>query len=196
MTGARQNKTQAYLRALNVLGLLALCCVLLFAFYDQFADRDLPCPLCLLQRAGLCAAMYAIMLNVVLGVKPAHYGLLLLAALFGGAVALRQISLHVIPGTPPYGKDLLGFHFYTWAFITFIIMIGLTALLLLIPDQYVSNQDSSPSKLCHYGRRQLLYRLYWSLPPMLYLPFSSVVAGPVPTTQFATVCFTRRLSEN
>lgn len=141
MTGARQNKTQAYLRALNVLGLLALCCVLLFAFYDQFADRDLPCPLCLLQRAGLCAAMYAIMLNVVLGVKPAHYGLLLLAALFGGAVALRQISLHVIPGTPPYGKDLLGFHFYTWAFITFIIMIGLTALLLLIPDQYVSNQD-------------------------------------------------------
>lgn len=37
---------------LNELGLSAIATVLLFAFYAQFTDNELPCPLCLLQRAG------------------------------------------------------------------------------------------------------------------------------------------------
>ena len=37
---------------LNALALLAISIVLLFAFYAQFAYGELPCPLCLLQRAG------------------------------------------------------------------------------------------------------------------------------------------------
>jgi hypothetical protein len=52
-----------------------------------------------------------------------------LFAVFGAAAALRQISLHVIPGTPFYGSAFFGLHFYTWAFICFtIIIIGLSII--------------------------------------------------------------------
>ena len=38
---------------LNALGLLAVSAVLLVAFFDQLVPHDLPCPLCILQRAGM-----------------------------------------------------------------------------------------------------------------------------------------------
>ena len=47
---------------------------------------------------------------------------MLAGALLGAAVALRQISLHVIPRTPHYSAPFLGIHFYTWAFITFAVI--------------------------------------------------------------------------
>ena len=127
------------LRYLNALGLLALEVVLVYAFYDQFYKHDLPCPLCLLQRVGFVACMIALLLNVSYGPRPWHYGLLLLSAVFGAAVALRQVSLHVIPGTPPYGEDVFGMHFYTWAFVSFVSIILLTSMLLLIPGQYMGS---------------------------------------------------------
>lgn len=129
------------LRYLSALGLLALEAVLVYAFYDQFYRHDLPCPLCLLQRVGFVACMIALLLNITYGSKPWHYGLLLMSAVFGAAVALRQVSLHVIPGTPPYGEDFFGMHFYTWAFASFVSIILLTSLLLLIPGQYSENGE-------------------------------------------------------
>ncbi|CAH0991432.1 Disulfide bond formation protein B [Sinobacterium norvegicum] len=124
------------LRDLNALGLLAVSFILLYAFNDQFIAGELPCPLCLLQRVGFAGVLAGLMLNVCFGCKPAHYSLAILSAVFGGAVALRQISLHVIPGTPAYGAPFLGFHFYTWAFICFaIIIIGL-AIISSFNQQY------------------------------------------------------------
>jgi disulfide bond formation protein DsbB len=38
---------------LTAAGLAGLIAVLLVAYVDQFAGRDLPCPLCLLQRVAL-----------------------------------------------------------------------------------------------------------------------------------------------
>lgn len=128
------------LRYLSVLGLLAMEAVLIYALYDQFFKHDLPCPLCLLQRVGFVACMIALLLNITYGPKPWHYGLLLISGIFGAAVALRQVSLHVVPATPPYGEDFFGMHFYTWAFVSFVSIILLTSLLLLIPNQYSDNE--------------------------------------------------------
>ena len=33
----------------------------------------------------------------------------------GGAIAARQILLHIMPGDPGFGSAFLGMHFYTWA---------------------------------------------------------------------------------
>ena len=68
----------AVARMLNAVALLAICALLLVAFYWQLARGELPCPLCLLQRAALIGAGLGLMLNVrredlekVLSVLPA-----------------------------------------------------------------------------------------------------------------------------
>ena len=117
--------------ALNTLGLLGITAVLLTGVVLQFTLGELPCPLCLLQRVGFAAVMFGFMLNVIYGPQQRHYGVILLAALFGAAVSLRQISLHVIPGTPGYGSPILGYQFYTWAFVIFAMTVVGVAFLLL-----------------------------------------------------------------
>ncbi len=48
--------TPSLSRTLNAVGLLAISAVLAVAFFDQLVFGDLPCPLCLLQRAGFVGA--------------------------------------------------------------------------------------------------------------------------------------------
>ena len=51
-------------RLVNALGLIAVDTVLVLAFVDQLWFRDLPCPLCILQRAGFIAAGFGLALNL------------------------------------------------------------------------------------------------------------------------------------
>ena len=95
-------------RKLNAMGMLAVSAELAMAFYSQFTQNELPCPLCLLQRIATVAVLAGLTLNVVKGPKPDHYSLMIISAFFGGAVSLRQISLHVVPGTGTYGAPFLG----------------------------------------------------------------------------------------
>lgn len=119
-------------RTLNGLGLLAICAVLMVAFYDQFAGDDLPCPLCLLQRVGFVAVGFGLCLNVIYGPEPRHYGVMILGALFGGGVSVRQTLLHIVPGSGSYGDPFLGLHFYVWGVICFFLVIVGTAIMLII----------------------------------------------------------------
>lgn len=118
---------------LNALSLYALSAVLIAAFAIQFVRGELPCPLCLLQRAFMCALAAGPILNLRFGPRPSHYALSMLAALAGAAVSMRQILLHILPGDPGYGSATLGYHYYTWAFILFVVALVLLAL-MLIPD--------------------------------------------------------------
>jgi disulfide bond formation protein DsbB len=123
--------TSAVALCLNSFGLLAVSAVLLFAFADQLIYGDLPCPLCILQRAGLIAAGFGLALNLRFGLRASHYAVVILGAVIAAAVAVRQILLHIVPGTGAYGNPFLGLHFYTWAFIvSALIVIGSAAMLL------------------------------------------------------------------
>ncbi|WP_176086375.1 disulfide bond formation protein B [Martelella sp. HB161492] len=117
---------------LNVLGLLAISIVLLFAFADQFYGGELPCPLCILQRAGFVVVGTGLALNVLFGSAARHYGVMIVGAVVGGAAALRQVALHVVPGTGSYGAPFLGLHFYSWAFILFVLVCLGSGLMLLL----------------------------------------------------------------
>ncbi|AWF82441.1 disulfide bond formation protein B [Microbulbifer sp. A4B17] len=123
-------------RNLNALGMITICAVLVVAEYFQLRNGELPCPLCLLQRIGLTGVSFGLMLNLLYGNRPQHYSLATLAALFGAATALRQVSLHVIPGTPGYGSPIMGYHFYTWAFLTFCLIITGIAIISAFEKQY------------------------------------------------------------
>jgi disulfide bond formation protein DsbB len=138
---------------LNAAGLAGLVAVLLVAYTDQFAGHDLPCPLCLLQRVAIVGVAFGLLLNLRYGPQPSNYGMMLLAALFGMAVAGRQVLLHVVPGTGSYGAALLGLHLYSWSFLLFAAVILGTAILLLLP------RPTSPMQPLP---RELRYALAWA----------------------------------
>jgi disulfide bond formation protein DsbB len=123
-------------RTLNAIGMLAICLVLILALFYQLVLYELPCPLCLLQRVGFVAVGFGLGLNLLYGAQPRNYALMLLAAAFGVSVSIRQILLHIVPGTGHYGSPVLGLHFYTWAGIAFFLIILGTSILLLSEGQY------------------------------------------------------------
>ena len=81
----------------NAIGAMGIALVVLVAFAMQFALGELPCPLCSLQRVALVLCGFGFLLNLRFGVQPLHYGLSMLAALFGVAAAGRQVLLHIVP---------------------------------------------------------------------------------------------------
>ena len=128
--------TQDLSRTLNALGMLAVSLVLALAFVYQLTLDELPCPLCLLQRVGFVAVGVGLGLNLLYGARPQHYAIMLLSALFGVSVSVRQILLHIVPGTGHYGSPVLGLHYYTWAAICFFLILIGTAIMLLFERQY------------------------------------------------------------
>jgi disulfide bond formation protein DsbB len=124
------------LRGLNILEILGIQSILIFALVFQIFLKDLPCPLCLLQRIGFFGIAIGLLMNLRFGLHPSHYAMALLSALFTSFVALRQIVLHIVPGTGKYGLPFLGLHLYTWSFIAAMMIIIFTSLILSIDRQY------------------------------------------------------------
>jgi len=134
--------TRSFAVTLNALGLYGIALVLAAAFAAQLWLAELPCPLCLLQRIQFAMLAIGPILNVRYGPRPSHYALALLTAAAGAAFAIRQILLHIMPGDPGYGSALLGYHYYTWAFIGFAVAIILIAAMLLFDRQF--QDDAKP----------------------------------------------------
>ena len=123
-------------RNLNIVALLGLSGVLAVAFTYQLALGELPCPLCLLQRMAFVAAGLGVALNIAVGPRPAHYGMIIISAALGMALSGRQILLHIVPGTGAFGSPLFGLHFYSWAFVAFAIMVAAAGVMLLMERQF------------------------------------------------------------
>lgn len=131
-------------KALNVLGLMALDTVLVLAFVDQLWFRDLPCPICILQRVGFIAAGFGLALNLIFGPRPSHYGIVLLGAMVGGVISAHQITWYIVPGTGSYGNAIFGLHLYTWALMAFALMVLGTAIMLMFDRQFAGSGHLSP----------------------------------------------------
>ncbi len=134
-------------RLLNALGLVAVDTVLVLAFVDQLWFRDLPCPLCILQRVGFVAAGFGLALNLIFGPRPSHYGVMILGAVAGAVVSVRQILLHIVPGSGSYGNAILDLHLYSWALIAFSLIIIGGAIMLLFDRQFVATEPTRLSVL-------------------------------------------------
>jgi disulfide bond formation protein DsbB len=116
----------------NALGALGIAAILLIGFGLQFGLKELPCPLCNLQRVAFVLCGFGFVLNLRFGSQPVHYGLTLLGALFGLVAAGRHVLLHIVPGSGAYGSPILGLHFYTWALVLFFAVLLGTALLMIL----------------------------------------------------------------
>ncbi len=111
--------------------------ILLLAFSLQVILHELPCPLCLLQRAGFFMIAIGFLMNLKFGLHPSHYAMVILGCVFTSAVALRQILLHIVPGTGSYGSTVFGLHLYTWSFILAMGILIDTAILMSFDRQYL-----------------------------------------------------------
>ena len=121
---------------------LAYTVVMLSAFFIQFVEGEFPCPLCMLQRYGMIlstiGALWIIMQARRGTLTTTRYaqglGMGMIGVLAGATVSLRQIALHIKPGDPGYGEPVLGLHLYSWAFVTFaIVLIYVGVMLMLMP---------------------------------------------------------------
>lgn len=120
-------------------------------FYFQFGLNEFPCPLCILQRMGMMLSSLGA-LYVVVGALRGRLtntgfmtglGLAILGALLGAAISVRQILLHIKPGDPGYGGAVFGLHLYTWAFISFVVVLLFAGALLTFGKEFEPVAPSS-----------------------------------------------------
>jgi len=121
--------------------IIAICSVLLGAFWIQFIGGEYPCPLCIIQRMAmvLCALGPAMVImdglrsrDIPVQTVLAGYGMSILGAIIGLAAASRQILLHISPGDPGYGSAFMGLHLYSWAFIVFFVVLLFSGVRLMV----------------------------------------------------------------
>jgi disulfide bond formation protein DsbB len=122
------------------LWILGYTLVLGLSLLLQFMFGELPCPLCMLQRYAmiLCTlgALWLVRQAQAGTLTPARYmqglGLGMLGAIAGAAFSVRQVMLHILPGDAGYGAPVMGLHLYSWAFITFVVVIVFAAMLAVL----------------------------------------------------------------
>ncbi len=131
---------------MNAFGVLGICGVLLGAYYVQFVEGELACPLCLLQRLAMLGVAFGAMLNLRFGIHTRHYAVSLISAVFGASVSIRQILLHIAPSDIGYGSTVFGMHLYTWAFIVFAVVVLLIGVMMFFEDQFENKEDHKSTK--------------------------------------------------
>lgn len=114
----------------------------MFAF--QFGLAELPCPLCIAQRMGMMlsalGAIY-IVVNALRGTLSSRIlstglGMSVLGAVLGAAMSVRQVLLHIAPGDPGYGDAVYGMHLYSWALVSFVVVVVFVGAFLITGDTF------------------------------------------------------------
>lgn len=113
-------------------------------FYFQFGLGELPCPLCITQRMGMMisslGAVYILVYALQGALSSSRFmtglGFAVLGALLGASMSTRQILLHIMPGDPGYGGAVLGLHLYTWALVSFVVVLVFVGVLLTFAKEF------------------------------------------------------------
>lgn len=129
---------------LNELWIIVLASIIGGAFIYSAISQELPCPLCLLQRLGMIATAIGPLLNLFFGVRGIHYGYSVLGLVFGASVSIRQILLHICPGSGSYGGSVFGFQLYTWAFLVACCSLLGVAFLLMLSEKKEEFREPQP----------------------------------------------------
>lgn len=134
---------------MNALSIFIISGVLIGAFVIEYGFHETPCPLCLLQRLSMIGVTTGALLNLKFGVHVRHYAISYFSAILGASISIRQITLHICPGEPPFGEAVFGLSLYTWAFLVFVCTILGISLLLFLYDP--SKKSETPKKMEWYA---------------------------------------------
>lgn len=169
-------QTISLARLINIVALLGLIGVLAGSLHLQIGIGEQPCPLCLVQRSAMIGLAVGPAMNLLWGMRPRHYALSILAAVAGGAGSTRQILLHIAdPGDPGYGPAFLGWHLYTWAFVTFLVgVVGMAFLLMWNRPFELTNEgiDRGVLRRPSMFRGLALFAIFWVFLDLLIVGLS------------------------
>ena len=153
--------SQRLLALLNYVYLLlvmfVIAGILTAAMTLQYANGELPCPLCLLERAAMFGVCFGIMLNFRRGFSYQNTGFSLLSAILLLVIAVRQSLLDIYPrpGHEYIGSAIFGIHMPVWSIIIALSLLTAYAIKLAIlgGDEYLREADlaqfSSIRKTAH-----------------------------------------------
>lgn len=114
--------------------MLGIAAILTAAMTLQYANGELPCPLCLLERVALFGVCFGILLNFRCGFSGRNTGCSLLFAVLLLVVSVRQTLLDIYPrpGHAYIGSAILGIHMPVWSMIIAVALLTAYALKLAL----------------------------------------------------------------
>ena len=129
-----------------LLGVVAVIAAILTAAMTlQYANRELPCPLCLLERVALFGICFGALANFRHGFSYRNTGYSLLFAVLLLVVSARQTLLDIYPrpGHAYIGSAILGIHMPVWSIIIAVTVLAAYAVKLAIlgGDAFLRNAD-------------------------------------------------------
>jgi disulfide bond formation protein DsbB len=125
----REPSLPAWIADLALLAILAgVAAILTTAMVFQYAEGEIPCPLCLLQRVAMFGICFGVIHHVRRGYDARNIGISFIWALFLLVVSVRQVLLNIVarPGHAYPGSAVLGLHMPVWS-----VLIALAILLAL-----------------------------------------------------------------
>ena len=137
-----------------------IAAILTAAMVMQYGRGEIPCPLCLLERAAMLGVCFGIMQNVRRGFSDRNLGISLLFAVFLLLVAGRQTLLDIYPrpGHEYVGSAILGLHMPVWGVVIALALIAAFALKLAV----IGTEDGArpPARASGLGRMGTALSLY------------------------------------
>jgi len=119
--------------------------ILTTAMSLQYANGELPCPLCLLERVAMFGVCFGIILNFRRGLSYQNTGFSLLFAIVLLVVAVRQTLLDIYPrpGHEYIGSAIFGIHMPVWSVIIALTLLTAYAIKLAIlgDDEFLREVD-------------------------------------------------------
>jgi disulfide bond formation protein DsbB len=145
----RPMTTPRFLASLNyvylLLVMLVIAGILTAAMTLQYANGELPCPLCLLERVAMLGVCFGIMLNFRHGFSYQNTGFSLLSAILLLVIAVRQSLLDIYPrpGHEYIGSAIFGIHMPVWSIIIALALLIAYAIKLAIlgGDEYLREAE-------------------------------------------------------
>jgi disulfide bond formation protein DsbB len=116
--------------------------ILTTAMTLQYANGELPCPLCLLERVAMFGVCFGIMLSFRRGFSYQNTGFSLLSAIFLLVFSVRQTLLDIYPrpGHEYIGSAIFGIHMPVWSIIIALTILTAYAIKMALigGDEYLS----------------------------------------------------------
>lgn len=125
--------------------MLVIAGILTAAMFLQYAEGELPCPLCLLQRVAMFGVCFGIMLDFRNGFSYQNAGYSMLFALLLLIVSARQSLLDIYPrpGHEYIGSAIFGIHMPVWSILIALALLTAYAVKLAVlgGDEYLRDTD-------------------------------------------------------
>jgi disulfide bond formation protein DsbB len=124
---------------------LGIAGILTAAMTLQYANHELPCPLCLLERVALFGVCFGVLQNFRHGFSYRNTGYSLLFTVLLLVISVRQSLLDIYPrpGHAYIGSAIFGIHMPVWSIIIALTLLTAYAVKLAIlgGDEFLRDAD-------------------------------------------------------